>query len=245
MRQWSIKNRIDVLLKFILTAAFGLLFGSLNFAQKQEENYSEIFSSDYQRAIRFLKEEGIDSSIQTYGLNPKEAVAVVFPELVRYSSIQDKIETYALETLYVQYGKKYINFSVGEFQIKPSFAEMIELDFIKKFGAKELAASFQMNAADTIQNEENRMKRVIRVKSKIGMIKYLYLFWKIINAKYPAWKSEEEKIKFFATAYNCGYWRSRKEIESFQSKKFFQVGRSITATKYNYADIAWYYFQHQ
>jgi hypothetical protein len=230
----------------ILTAALGLLFVSTNLAQEREENYSEIFAGDYQRIINYLQtEKGIDSIIRSHQLNPKEVVAVIFPELIRYNSIQDRIETFALETLYVQYGKEYANFSVGEFQIKPFFAERIEIDFMKKFGVKELAFNFQINATDTLQNEETRMKRLKRIKSNTGMTNYLCLFWKVMNANYPTWKREEDKIKFFATAYNCGYWKSRKEIGSFQSKKFFYTGFSITSTKYNYADIAWYYFQRQ
>jgi len=143
----------------------------------------------------------------------------------------------------VQYGQEYANFSVSEFQIKPSFAEMIEIDFIKKLGVKESIVNFQINATDTVRNQENRSKRLKRIKSKTGMINYLCLFWKVMNSKYPFWKNEEEKIKFFATAYNCGYWKSHEEIKSFQSKKFFHIGLLITSTKYNYPAIAWYYFQ--
>lgn len=230
-------------LKIILSAAFGLLFDSINFAQEQSENFSEIFSSDYKRAAGFLTEGKIDSIIKTHHLSPKEVTATVFPELIRYNSIQDKIETFALETLYMQYGKMYANFSVSEFQIKPSFAERIEIDFLKKFGAKELQTHFQIYSSDTVQSEANRLKRLKRIKSKIGMTSYLCLFWRVMNMKYPTWKSEEEKIRFFATAYNCGYWKPREEIESFQSKKFFHTGLPIASTKYNYADIAWYYFQ--
>ncbi len=80
-------------LKIILTAALGLLFVSTNFAQQQKENYSAVFSSDYQRAIEFLQtEKGIDSIIRSHGLNPKEVTAIVFPELIRYNSIQDKLK---------------------------------------------------------------------------------------------------------------------------------------------------------
>jgi len=230
--------------KTILAAAFGLLFVSANVAQRQKENYSEIFSGDYQRAAKFLQaEKEIDSIIRSHGFNPKEVTAIVFPELIRYNSIQDKIETFALETLYVQYGKDYANFSVGEFQIKPSFAERIEIDFVKKFGDKELLTHFQIKASDTIQNQSNRTKRLKRIKSKAGMSSYLCLFWKVMSVNYPTWGNEEEKIRFFATAYNCGYWKSEHEIKSFLSKKFFHTGLSFTSTKYNYADIAWYYFK--
>jgi len=231
-------------LKAIFTAAFGLLFVSTGLAQKQKENYSEVFSNDYRRAVQFVaKEKQLDSIIRSHRLNAKEVTAVIFPELIRYNSIQDKVETFALETLYVQYGKDYANFSVGEFQIKPSFAERIEIDFLKKFGEKELRTQFQIDANDTIQSQDNRAKRLKRIKSKTGKINYLYLFWKVMIGKYPTWKSVEDKIRFFASAYNCGYWKSQKEIKSFQSKKFFHTGLSFTSTKYNYADIAWYYYQ--
>jgi hypothetical protein len=243
---WFIKNHINVSLKIIFTAAFGLLFVSVDFAQTQEENYSKVFSNNYQRAILFLKQKKlIDSVIRSHGLDPKTIISLVFPELIRYNSIQDKIETFALETLYVQYGKGYANFSVGEFQIKPSFAEQIEIDFLKQLGQKKLLRNFEAETSDTIQTEENRMKRLKRIKSKTGMVNYLCLFWKVMDSKYPTWKNEEQKIKFFATAYNCDYTKSKKEIEAFQSKKFFHTGLSMASAKYNYADISWYYFQHQ
>ena len=228
----------------MLTAALGLLFVSDNAAQKPDENYAEIFSDNYQQAMRFLQaEKTIDSVIISRGLNPKEAVAVIFPELIRYNSIQDKIEIFALETLYVQYGKKYADFSVSEFQIKPSFAEKIEIDFLNKVSDQELLTRYQIKVSDTVQNQENRMKRLKKIKSKAGMVNYLCLFWKVMNTKYPNLKSQEEKIRFFATAYNSRYWASRQEIESFMAKKYFHTGFSITSAKYNYADIAWYYFQ--
>lgn len=233
-----------LLLKTYLTAALGLLFVSTTLAQRHEENYSEVFSGNYQQAIKFLQtEKAIDSIILSQGLNPKELVAIIFPELIRYNSIQDKIETFALETLYVQYGKKYANFSVGEFQIKPSFAEKLEIDFLKEFPEKKWLTQCQVKATDTVLNQENRMKRLKKIKSKKGMAHYLCLFWEVMSSKYPSWKSEEEKIRFFATAYNSSYWASRREIESFMAKKYFHAGLSMTSTKYNYADIAWYYFQ--
>jgi hypothetical protein len=228
----------------ILLAAFGLLFVCSSFSQKKELNYSEIFSSDYQRAILFLKKEkGIDSTIQAHHLNPKEVIAIVFPELIRFNSIQDKIETFALETLYVQYGKVYADFSVGEFQMKPSFAERLEIDFLKQFGENELSTQYKIKAIDTIQNQKNRLLRLKRIKNKNGMANYLCLFCKVMKARYPAEKSKEDEIKFLASAYNCGYWKSKKEIEYYLSKKFFHTDLSITSTKYCYANISWYYFE--
>jgi len=231
--------------RLLIKVFFVLPFISTGFAQPPRENYSEIYSTDYQRAVQFLvKENRLDSIILYHGLNPREVTAIAFPELIRYNSIQDQIETFALESLYIRYGKNYADFSVGKFQIKPSFAECIEIDFIKSFGYKNLSTEYKIDAIDTVQNPENRLKRLKRIKKEIGMANYLCMFWKVMTEKYPSWKSEEEKIKFFACAYNSGYRKSKKELEPHISKKFFHTGLSITSKKYCYSDISWYYFQH-
>src|SRR5258706_2032262 len=227
--------------KIFFTAAFGLLFV---FASAQE-NYQKIFSTDYDKAIRFLKEEELwmDELIRAYGLKPKEVKAVIFPELIRYNAIQDKIETFALESLYIQYGKDYANFSIGQFQLKPSFAETIEIDFLKLFGPSQSRVISIIKAGDTLQNVASRDSRLIKLKDNISVLNYVCFFFKIVETKYPTWKTEEEKIKFFACAYNSDYRKSKDEITSFIPKKFFYTG-IIASGKYAYAEIAWYYFQH-
>ncbi len=227
--------------KFLLTAAFGLLF----LFGRAQENYSEIFSSDYEKAIRYLNEERkwMDELILSYGLKPQEVKAVIFPELIRYNAIQDKIETLALESLYIQYGKSYANFSIGHFQIKPSFAENIEIDFLKTFGEQK-AKTWELSFKDTLQNEANRSARLQRLKNKKETLNYVCLFFKVMESRYFKWNSVEEKLKFFASAFNSDYRKSKPEIISFISKKFFHTGIAAVE-KYAYADIAWYYLQHQ
>ena len=226
--------------KIIFTAAFGLLFVST----KAQEDFKKIFSSDYEKAIQYLKDEKwIEDSIRSNGINPKEAIAVIFPELIRYNSIQDKIETFALESLYIQYGKDYANFSINQFQIKPSFAQSIEIDFLKSFNQKIFKEKFKIESRDTIEGRENRNKRLSRIKSKTGMVNYICMYILIMNQKYPHWKNNEEKLKFFATAYNCGYQKTKKEIASYATKKFFYTGIPVLSTKYCYADIALYFFK--
>lgn len=55
-----------------------------------------------------------------------EALAIVSPELIRWTAFKDFFETTALELLYVKKGKTYADFSIGHFQIKPSFVEQLE-----------------------------------------------------------------------------------------------------------------------
>jgi hypothetical protein len=222
--------------KILLTAAFGLL-SVYGFGQ---ENYPVIFGRDYQKALAFLEEEKwIDEMIHAHGLNPKEVKAIVFPELIRYSALHDKFETFALESLYSQYGKTYANFSIGEFQIKPSFAENIEKDFLNYFGDN----SFGIGRADTIQNTSHRAARVKRLKDKKAMLTYVLMFFKVMEKKYPVWKNNLEKIKFYGCAYNSDYRKSEKEISAAITKKFFAT-TFAASTKYCYADISLYYFVH-
>lgn len=45
---------------------------------------------------------------------------------MRYNALKDDIESESLKVLYVQFGKTYADFSIGVFQMKPSFAEGVE-----------------------------------------------------------------------------------------------------------------------
>jgi hypothetical protein len=223
--------------KIVLTAAFGLLF-VCGFAQ---EDYRKIFGRDYERALRYLDEEKwMNEIILSQGLNPKEVKAVVFPELIRFSALQDKFETFALESLYSQYGKAYANFSIGEFQIKPSFAEVIEKDFMNLFREK----TFGIYPSDTVENIPNRAARVKRLKDKKAMLNYVLVFFKVMEKNYPAWKSADEKIKFFACAYNSDYRKTEKEIRAMINKKFFSASLT-SSTNYSYSDIALFFYKHQ
>lgn len=221
--------------KILFTAAFGLLF-VCGFAQ---EDYTRIFGRDYQKALAFFdSEKWIDEIILSHSLNPREVKAIVFPELIRYSALQDKFETFALESLYAQYGKTYANFSIGEFQIKPSFAENIEKDFFNLIHEN----SFGVHPQDTIQNAANRAARVARLKNKKTMLNYVLMFYKIMEKKYPVWKNIDDKIKFFACAYNSDYQKSEKEILSSMPKRFFTASL-VSSTKYCYANISLYYYR--
>jgi hypothetical protein len=240
-RGCGLSKALLMIKKIFFAAAFGLLFVSA----KAQEDYPRLFSSNYDNAIEFLagEEKWMNEIILSYGLKPAEVKAVVFPELIRYNSIRDKIEIFALESLYIQHGKAYANFSVGQFQIKPSFAESIEVDFLKTFGESKSKTSWNPNARDTIQNIALRDARLKRLKDKKAMLSYVCLFFKVLESKYPVWKTTEEKIKFFASAYNFDYRKSASEINEFLSKRFFYVG-FISSKKYSYANVALYFYQH-
>ena len=220
-----------------------------SFSKSVTVNYRQEFAGDYTWAVSWLQQN--NSTIEKYAgkfnIPAKELKAIVFPELIRYNTVYDAIEINSLKYLYVSEGKSYADFSVGYFQMKPSFAEMIEQDANTFLDAGILQISGMdklKNAADT---EANRKARVSRITSVEDQVIYLCLFYKICAAKFAKarFANTRDKLKFFATCYNAGYRRNYDKLVSIQSKKYFHTGKLWSNTHYNYAAISDYYFGHE
>lgn len=212
------------------------ILGSSNFDSDQDR-YEDIFGKDYNNALIFLvSRPWITDSLQVYGINSCNALSVVFPELVRYSSIRDKIETLGLESLYVQYGKNYSDFSIGNFQMKPSFAEDIETFYMNQ-GIRE--SCFKMDF-DTSFTETARKKRLERLTSLPGQVTYLAMFMAYMEENVPASFSAQEdtKLRYISTAYNSGFMEDSNLISDCMQKRHFYTGIFSPAKKYNYGDIS-------
>lgn len=210
------------------------------------DNYKQVFGSDYTWAVNWLEQNNavIQKNADQFNIPSKELKAIVFPELIRYNTVLNAIEINSLKYLYVSEGKDYADFSVGYFQMKPSFAEMVEQDmgglkdnfFISRSKLKGL-----YNLAD---NEASRKERIARISSIEMQLQYLCAFYKICEQKFTDKKfsSTEEKVRFFSTGYNAGYQRTYESLQSFQEKKYYHTGKLFTSEQYNYADISSYYF---
>lgn len=206
-------------------------------------NYRETFDTAWVHAGQMIKE----SQIHLNNYFPLAgdlllASAIVFPELIRYSALRDKVETTALKTLYVQYGQQFANFSVGYFQMKPSFAEEVEKAWMNYF--PETSIVF-----DTLQSSDSRLKRVERLSNQRDQVIYLYCFYTLMQDRlkdYPN-MDVEYKVCIMATAYNRGFKLSIRELDRFSHDLSFHTAIWPTSEtpRYNYASIALEYFQQQ
>jgi hypothetical protein len=202
-------------------------------------DYKKAFGNDYIYAQNLIKKHPkIKTELIKAGINPDFAISIVFPELIRYSSILNFAETSALKTLYIQYGKDHIDFSIGYFQMKPSFAEEIE-----KY-ANTMASLEVYDISDT---PEARKKRIRRLDSLDGQLKYLILFIKIMERKTENnnFVTQSEKLKYFATAYNCGFTNTESHIIKMITQKHFTTHffADENTIYYCYADIAVWWFE--
>lgn len=149
------------------------------------------------------------------------AMSIVAPEISQFSSIRDEVETGVLKVMYVQKG--WGNFSIGPFQMKPSFAEALERENSDLFNQPKK------------NGRRDRADRVKRLSSLEGQIEYLLLFIKTVRKKTAnlSFVNNEEKLLYWAMLYNAGLYLSHKNLNYYLSRKQFPR----YSEQFNYAQI--------
>lgn len=208
----------------------------------QTDDYSVIFGNDWQKALLFLSQnEGwikpvLDKNDISYNL----AIGIIFPELIRYSALKDKMEITLLKTLYINLGEDYADFSIGPFQMKPSFAESVRNKAPGSIGRK----TKRLQGEDPGQHDIRKYRKFIvdDLEDPSMQLRYLIAFIKICENKFQGnWEDENSKLRFLATAYNCGIKNTPEEITGMMNKKFFNT--TLFKSKYYcYQEISafWY-----
>ena len=202
-------------------------------------NYPKLFGNDWTSAINYVKEHHDEWSreFEQFDVDARLAVAIVFPELIRYSMWQDEIERAAVNGLYVSKGTDGANFSIGRFQMKPSFAEEIEQEWNRSSLSKEYGFVFNLQ-----QNNEARRSRIRRLSNMQGQCRYLAIFIRLLQQRHPQLEqlSEKEQVCFLATAYNRSFTASFQQIKKIQHERHFHtdVIKTHSTCLYCYADIA-------
>jgi hypothetical protein len=214
---------------------------------RAEEDYTVLFGAKYAAAEEFLRQNAwISASLRLPPQETRIALAVVFPEIIRFKSLEDRIQVRALKVLYVQYGRKYADFSVGHFQMKPTFAEQIERDYNRLFSAEEKTAA-EIVPFETGDSSRLRKERVVRLDDLHWQAQYLRLFMMVMRKRYEdqVFNDDLEKLRFYATAYTTGYAQGEKTIRRMMPTRHFHVQLFFPKTRYSYADIAVFYFNRQ
>ena len=219
-----------------LTGLFALTLITLRSA-----SYCIQFKDAYRSALNFFKvnSDVIRSESGRFGTNDTLLRVIVFPELTRYSMFRDFFETGGNELLYIKGGKAICDFSIGPWQMKPSFAEDVE----GLIGKSADSLQFKLLVKYAATDEKGvRAERIARLKSLTWQCRYVCAFIAIEKSKIPQHLSYEEQLKFYASAYNLGVYRSPAEITKWQQVKAFPYGKG--ASQFAYADVALEYYNH-
>lgn len=215
------------------------LLGNFAFGQG---TYHQRFPAACQDAFDFYSEFELEfNEVATRTKNePAFLFGIVAPELSQYNQINDYWELYALKALYAQNGPGYADFSVGCFKMKPSFIENLEAFVSSNETLKKRYIDILFDAPDI---KAARVTRVERLETVEWQIRYLGVFCDVMNLKFKNkhYGSNEEKLVFYATAYNSGFHKTEGEIQGMYNKKLFPANAK---EPFNYAEIAkWFYGQ--
>ena len=169
------------------------------------------------------------------------AVAVIFPELVRYSALRDKMEITLLKALYINLGDDYANFSIGQLQMKPSFAGLVREQANSVLNRRSGISFKRRSDYDDITDfRKSIVKDLEDPKTEFN---YLVAFIKICEKNFRTNRMDEiSGLKFLATAYNFGINKSSAEIEKMRDKKFFNT-KLFKTDNYSYADVSLFWYK--
>ena len=216
----------------------------MNSATAFSIDYRKVLGNAWNEAECYVCEhhEKWKQEYELFGVDSRLAEAIVFPELIRYSMWQDMIERSAVNGLYVMKGREGANFSIGRFQMKPSFAEELE----QAWNASPLAQEygFYFNLAN---NAEARRSRIRRLSSEQGQCRYLAIFIRLLQQRLPQLQqvSPQERVRLLATAYNHSFLASWQSLCRIQHERLFHtdVVKTRSTQLYCYADIALSFWQ--
>ncbi len=207
--------------------------------QKEMPTQSVDFQKDIKKAVAVLKKNKIEITqiAQKHtSVAADEALSIVFPEVLRHNAFKDFVETRSLEWLYIEYGAEKADFSIGIFQMKPSFIEKME--------ARIQASDFQfLRRYDEIkpENDKNkRRERLNRLKSFRWQMTYALAFRALCDEvfKNMTFENREEKINFFATAYNTGFEKNVNVLNQWTTRRAFPYGATYRGNQLIYGEVS-------
>lgn len=235
---------LKMIFRFFKILLFAVCISQTTVGQVNPEQW---FDTQYTQAIGFCQENSklINSELSQCCVPQQMALAVAFPEMLRYSLWRDLFETAALEILYVNYGKQAADFSIGWMQMKPSFAELVE----QKIAADSLLQIKYpaLNKLNSINNDESqiRQERVHRLKDFKWQLKYLSAFVDINCKKLQANSIQyPEFLNYLAAAYNRGFNQNLETLANFSKTKTFPYGPG-GKNPFGYCELASYFYRTQ
>ena len=225
---------------------FALLISILSpcFLSAQESlcSYAEVFEKEFYQAMDFsdkIKKILSDKGLSEY--DPDFVVAVVFPELMRYSQFSDAIEKKIDQMLHL-FSNELNSCSIGPMQMKPFFAITLERLL---HADSELAQKFSVidfnGKGDSVSQ---RMNRIERLRNLDTQIYYLLAFIELCTKQYNlADAPVEYRVKIISTAYNSGIGFSLKTLEEKSQVKSFPQGSRSGYSHWVYWHLGYDYYK--
>ncbi len=202
------------------------------------------FGKEYEEAVAYCSQhnEQLSEVFAQYHIETEFALSLVFPEILRYNIIRDFLETFSLEMAYVHGGTQAANFSIGPFQMKPTFAEAIE----RKLVDNNIEWKDYFNYPADFSLLQIRRERLKRLKSLQWQAHYLAAFIHLQEKRFAhvAWENESERLAIFATAYNYRFDADIQDLTNVRDVKYFPYGVH-KPNPFSYTFVALYFYNNE
>lgn len=216
------------------------------YVNAQEPTPPQYFGDSYVEAIDYCRNQSksINTIFLSFGISSEEAMSVVFPEIIRYNRFRDFAETYALELAYVQGGREFADFSIGRFQMKPSFVEDLERELSCDTGLLHQFKQIISYSLD-LSLQDIRRERISRLKQFSWQLQYLACFIRLAEKRFASDLKVKsgERLLILSSAYNMGLNSNYKDLKMLSETKSFPYGRSLMG-RFSYYDVANYFYTH-
>lgn len=204
-----------------------------------KDPFARKYAGEFDSAVDYFSESGFAAITDSMRLShrPEFVYAVVAPEVIIYTRFKDQLETQLTALLYVNKGPQHGDFSVGRFQMKPSFVESIEHHVRRNSVLRERYSYILVPRTSPRDERAERLERMKRLSDDRWQICYLAVVTEIIRSRHPdvVFGSEREELRFYSTAYNSGFLNGGDYIRSRIGLELFP---RFSQKKYNYASIS-------
>lgn len=166
-------------------------------------------------------------------------LSIAAPEHIRYREVSNLMEVQALRIMYAELGSGQVDFSVGYFQMKPSFIEALEVEIRNDEQLQnEYADLIGFYASDAAGIRQERIDRILNLEYSV---KYLQAFEELIKKQYATELNGltiKQTLHFIATTYNLGLGNSGSAIRNYQNKQNFPHGPHFNGDQHAFGDIS-------
>lgn len=205
-------------------------------------NVSRFFGSDHAVALKQMNghADQIDAIAKEYGVEADLVKSIVFPEYIRNSVFSGMLEEESLAITYVELRSDVLDFSIGQFQIKPSFAVKMEQVVKDNKFLKLKYAGLCIEQKDELARRRTRFDRLKDMK---WQTRYVCCFIDYCLAKYDLKElSTIEQLKFLSTAYNVGIKENAGQIEANYESRTFPYGKKFMIDQLAYWEVSVDYY---
>lgn len=229
-------SNCNLLRRFLLSFLVLICTADVLFAQDYSSEpllfFKERRAEDYDFALLISKQifTKLEEEKYPYAL---EVSSVVFPELLRYSEFRNELESLMNECLAFA-SEESNGFSIGLFQMKPSFAAKVEALLCENPELKEKYASIDFGG--DLSSFDSCVKRIKRLNNFDLQVEYLKAFADF-EVKALSLENEDftQRLCFLATAYNYGIQTDRSVLEPVLNWQTFPSGSRHFY--FNYKDL--------